>query len=226
MKYSSGTLPHEAQMISINLYGTEVMPRVGELLQAAGYEAAARAGKKNRLRTRAARLAGIVTTPASRLGAPGRSRGTHVHRSAAFRTLLLAGVAACAAAFQFPADAASQAPAARTVWDGVYTLDQAKRGALKSGLCAGCHGDGFEGASAPQLVGEPFVSRWEGRTVGDLFDLIRLTMPDDDPGSLAREEYADLVAYILAVNKFPTGSGEIGTSIEPLQQIQIVATKP
>jgi hypothetical protein len=69
------------------------------------------------------------------------------------------------------------------------------------------------------------MSRWTGKSVGDLFDLIRLTMPDDDPGSLAREEYADLVAFILAVNKFPTGDVEIGTAIEPLKQIQIAVKR-
>ena len=124
--------------------------------------------------------------------------------------------------------AAAQQPAtrARSVWDGVYTLDQAKRGALKSGLCTSCHGDGFVGGAGPELAGEPFLSRWDGRTVGDLFDLIRLTMPDDDPGSLPREQYADLVAYILAVNKYPTGQAEIGTAVEPLKQIQILAAKP
>ena len=117
-------------------------------------------------------------------------------------------------------------PAARSVWDGVYTLEQAKRGALKSGLCTQCHGDGFTGGAAPELAGDGFMSRWEGRTVGDLFDLIRLTMPDDDPGGLPREQYADLVAYILAVNKFPTGKAEIGTAAEPLKQIRLLASKP
>jgi hypothetical protein len=38
MKYSNGTLPHDAQMSSIELYGTEVVPRVRELLDAAGYQ--------------------------------------------------------------------------------------------------------------------------------------------------------------------------------------------
>lgn len=113
-----------------------------------------------------------------------------------------------------------------SVWDGVYTLSQAKRGALKSGLCTSCHGDGFENGGAPQLVGPDFLAKWEGRSVGDLFDLVRLTMPDDEPGGLPREQYADLIAYILAVNKFPTGDREIGTAIEPLRQIRIVATKP
>jgi probable LLM family oxidoreductase len=40
MKYSNGTLPHEAQMSSIELYGTQVVPRVRELLDAAGFQAA------------------------------------------------------------------------------------------------------------------------------------------------------------------------------------------
>ena len=121
---------------------------------------------------------------------------------------------------------AQQPPALRSVWDGVYTLDQAKRGALKSGLCTSCHGDGFENGAAPQLAGPDFLARWQGRTVGDLFDIIRLTMPDDEPGGLPREQYADLVAYILAVNKFPAGTTEVGTAVEPLKLVQILAVKP
>jgi hypothetical protein len=131
-------------------------------------------------------------------------------------------------AVRLKADPTYQAasPAAQSVWDGVYTLAQAKRGALKSGLCTSCHGDGFVGGSAPELTGAAFLSRWEGRSVADLFDLIRLTMPDDDPGSLPREQYVDLIAYILAVNKFPEGRTEIGTAIDPLKTIRILATKP
>lgn len=141
------------------------------------------------------------------------------------RLMVLTAIVAAPAAWSAGPIHAQQ-PAPRTIWDGVYTLDQAKRGALKSGLCTSCHGDGFEGGSAPPLTGADFMARWENRTVGDLFDLIRLTMPDDDPGSLPREQYADLIAYILAVNKLPTGMTEIGTAIEPLKEIQILARKP
>src|SRR5205823_9307862 len=73
----------------------------------------------------------------------------------------------------------ASAASTRSVWDGVYTLNQAKRGALKSGLCTSCHGDSFEGDRGPDLAGDGFKMRWEGRTIGDLFDLIRKTMPDD-----------------------------------------------
>jgi mono/diheme cytochrome c family protein len=117
------------------------------------------------------------------------------------------------------------ASSGRSVWDGVYTLEQAKRGALKSGLCTQCHGDGFVGGPAPQLAGSEFTTRWDGKTVGDLFELIRLTMPDDDPGALPREQYADLIAYIFAVNKYPVGKTEIGIDLEPLKQIRMEAAK-
>jgi hypothetical protein len=120
---------------------------------------------------------------------------------------------------------AQQVPPPRSVWDGVYTLAQAKRGALKSGLCTSCHGDSFEGLLGPELAGPAFTEKWQGRTVGDLFDLMRLTMPDDAPGSLAREEYADLLAYILAVNKYPSGTTEIGIDAGPLKEIRIEPAK-
>jgi S-disulfanyl-L-cysteine oxidoreductase SoxD len=140
---------------------------------------------------------------------------------------LAAGVLAIAAAVPVHlALSASQRPAPQSVWDGAYTTAQARRGALKSGLCVECHGDGFVGGPAPELAGDDFLAKWAGRSLGDLFELIRKTMPDNDPGALAREEYADLVAYILAVNKFPAGTSEIGTSAEPLQQIRILAAKP
>src|SRR4029077_14496761 len=94
------------------------------------------------------------------------------------------------------AQQAAPSSPSRSVWDGVYTLAQAKRGALKSGLSTSCHGDSFEGLLGPELAGPAFTEKWQGRSGGDLFDLMRLTMPDDAPGSLAREEYADLLAYI------------------------------
>jgi hypothetical protein len=131
-------------------------------------------------------------------------------------SLVIVGLCAQTAPSSSPAS-----PPSRSVWDGVYTVGQAKRGALKSGLCTSCHGDSFEGVLGPQLAGPAFTERWDGRTLGDIFDLIRLTMPDDAPGSLAREEYADLLAYILAVNKYPSGQTEIGIDVEPLRQIRI-----
>jgi len=118
------------------------------------------------------------------------------------------------------------AQSSRSVWDGVYTKEQATRGALSSGLCTQCHGDSFQGDPAPPLTGPDFLGKWDGRTVGDLFELIRQTMPDDDPGALTREQYADLLAYIFNLNKFPAGTTELADEAEPLKQIRFQAARP
>jgi mono/diheme cytochrome c family protein len=129
------------------------------------------------------------------------------------------------AAITVMGDASLAAQTSRSVWDGVYTKEQATRGALTSGLCTQCHGDSFQGDPAPPLTGPDFLAKWDGSSVGDLFELIRQTMPDDDPGALTREQYADLLAYIFSLNKFPAGTIELATNAEPLKQIRFEATK-
>jgi S-disulfanyl-L-cysteine oxidoreductase SoxD len=116
----------------------------------------------------------------------------------------------------------------RSVWDGVYTAAQAKRGeALYSMECAACHGLALNGGeSAPPLVGGEFMSNWSGLTVGDLFDRIRTSMPADRPGHLTRQQDADILAEILQVNQFPAGATELDTHSEVLKEIRIEAQKP
>ena len=60
----------------------------------------------------------------------------------------------------------------RSVWDGVYTAEQAKRGQARyNQQCASCHGDTLMGGeSAPPLAGGEFLSTWNGLTAGELFD--------------------------------------------------------
>jgi S-disulfanyl-L-cysteine oxidoreductase SoxD len=116
----------------------------------------------------------------------------------------------------------------QSVWDGVYTEEQAKRGgAVYRQWCASCHGNELEGGEmAPGLVGGGFSSNWNGLTVGDIFDRTRTTMPQDSPGSLTREQTADVTAYILSTNKFPVGKTELPIQSEVLKQIKFEATKP
>ena len=115
-----------------------------------------------------------------------------------------------------------------SVWDGVYTNDQAKRGeALYARECASCHGDLLTGGEqAPPLAGGEFLANWTGLTAGDLFERIRKTMPMNKPGKLSREVNADILAFMLAVNKFPAGKTELSHNTELLNQIRIEATKP
>ena len=112
---------------------------------------------------------------------------------------------------------------ARSVGDGVYTEAQAKRGAtLYAEQCAACHGETLGGVADlfPALTGDPFIASWQGKSVGDLFDKISMTMPALDPGSLKPEQAADIVSYILSMSKYPAGNADLAAG-EPLKQIKI-----
>jgi mono/diheme cytochrome c family protein len=128
-------------------------------------------------------------------------------------------VMACAAA------ALAQSP--RSVWDGTFTADQAKRGeSVSQKECVNCHGGALSGGEeAPSLEGAAFLSNWNGLTVGDLFDRIRKSMPQDDPTRLSRQQDADVLAYILSLNRFPTGKTELSAQSEVLKQIKIEPAK-
>ena len=116
----------------------------------------------------------------------------------------------------------------RSVWDGVYTTEQSKRGeTLYANNCASCHGSALGGGeSAPPLSGGEFFANWSGLTLGDLFDRIRVSMPADRPGKLSREQNADVLAFMLTVNQFPSGKTDLEHQTEVLKQIRFEAEKP
>jgi len=109
-----------------------------------------------------------------------------------------------------------------SVRDGAFTDAQASRGAEGFGqFCAACHGATLGGVGeAPALVGGTFVSDFNGLTLGDLFDRIRTTMPLNNPGSLGREQYADILAFLLKANGFPAGQKELSRRSEFLNTIR------
>jgi len=119
----------------------------------------------------------------------------------------------------------AQAPA--SVWDGIYSAEQARKGeALYRQECASCHGEKLEGrGQAPPLTGADFIMDWNGMTVGDLFEKMQTSMPADQPGHLSREQNATLLAFILSANQFPAGAAELSTDGERLQQIRFEAAK-
>ena len=96
---------------------------------------------------------------------------------------------------------AARAQTATSVWDGVYTDAQAMRGRAEfSAHCASCHGAALDGTGeAPALAGAQFLSDFNGLTVGALYDRIRTSMPQDNPTSLSRDQYADILAFIFKV---------------------------
>lgn len=129
----------------------------------------------------------------------------------------------------FSARGTVSAQQAKSQWDGVYTDEQAKRGApLYSEHCASCHNEDLSGAEmAPGLRGADFNANWNGSSVGDLFERIRQTMPPESaPGSLTRQQNADIVAYLLSKSGAPAGPSELPTQTELLKGIKFVAEKP
>ena len=100
--------------------------------------------------------------------------------------------------------------ARKTVWDKVYTEEQAAQGKTTYEVsCAGCHAKDLNGrdggGQGPELAGNAFTKKWELQTLNQLFTEIKTRMPRNQPASLTSEEYLNLVAYILQANKFPAG---------------------
>ena len=127
-----------------------------------------------------------------------------------------------------PIARSQEASPSRSVWDGVYTEEQAKRGEeMYRKECATCHGDTLVGGGgAAPLAGGTFLSNWNGLTVGDLFERIRKTMPQGALGKLSKQQDADVLAYLLSFNKFPVGKAELQKQVEFLKEIRFEATKP
>jgi S-disulfanyl-L-cysteine oxidoreductase SoxD len=116
----------------------------------------------------------------------------------------------------------------RSVWDGVYTKQQAERGIeLYATHCRSCHGESLEGNGPAQpLAGPVFTANWDGVSMGDMLERTRTSMPIDKPGSLSRQQVADVLAFVLSANKLPAGEVELPRQAEILNQIRFLATKP
>src|SRR5688572_17761028 len=124
--------------------------------------------------------------------------------------------------------ATAAAQTTRSVWDGVYTEEQSNRGrAVYQKECASCHGPELTGGeSAPALTGSGFLSNWNGLTVGELFERMRVSMPQDNPERLSRAQHADVLAFLLSANRFPAGKTELDRQTELLKQIRFEAEPP
>ena len=128
----------------------------------------------------------------------------------------------------FAVAAVTAAQPSRTVWDGIYTDEQAARGEmLYAEQCAKCHGDTLGGQeSAPALTGTTFYSNWEGEMLEPLFDRLRTTMPQDKPGSLSRSQNADILAFMLKAGGYPAGATPLSGQSGALATITIRMYKP
>ena len=99
-----------------------------------------------------------------------------------------------------------------SIWSGVFTTAQAKRGDdAYQASCSGCHGSDLHAtdAEAVDLTGPAFRAKWNGRTLEERFETIRDTMPLGSGNTLGDKTYMDILAFILQFNDFPPGNQEL-----------------
>src|SRR6266853_1138842 len=151
-------------------------------------------------------------------------------RAALFTFAIMIGVCICGSRQGVAGRALNSRPedqgtGKRSVWDGVYTERQARRGeTVYARSCEPCHASGLTGndaADVPSLVFDTFMARWGGRTLGELYEKMRTTMPADDRGSLSPRLYVDIAAYVLESNQLPSGNTELDPDRKQLDLIVI-----
>ena len=145
-------------------------------------------------------------------------------------TFLIASLCPFVASFVIAPDSAARSVPASTltvqdgtIWEGVYTDEQAQRGMQTyEQECAACHLDDLMGDGiAPALVGSSFFFRWSDLSVGDMYTAIRTTMPQGAPASLSPSGYADISAFLLQKNNVPAGANELPADVDGLEAITI-----
>ncbi|MBV8459241.1 MAG: cytochrome c [Acetobacteraceae bacterium] len=111
----------------------------------------------------------------------------------------------------------------------MYNEEQALKGHdLYEEHCASCHGAALEGQGSLPLSGATFRARWadDHHSVDDLFYIIRTLMPYGQPATLSKQEYIDIIAYILMVNGYPAGAQPLPLDPPVLKRMTIRAQQP
>lgn len=107
---------------------------------------------------------------------------------------------------------------------GYYTKAQAQAGHQTfDSTCAICHGEHLQGKAGPALSGQQFlsVSQFQKVTAYYFFHFMSKHMPLNAPGSLTRTQYLDLLAYLLEVNGYASGSHKLHADRGELKHIKI-----
>jgi len=99
-----------------------------------------------------------------------------------------------------PISSDSQATAGQGVW---------------TKTCSECH-------ESKDVTGADFRTTWAGPPVFTLFEQIRTTRPDGNPGSLPREDYAAAMAYIFKLNGLAPGAAPFVPDSAALATVKLV----
>ena len=148
--------------------------------------------------------------------------------------LALAGCAGSTTVAQGPSAASDSSEAAGAAGAAVVTADtgggadaapassvlgvsaaQADRGRnVFRSNCTACH-------YSSEFNDRQFKVKWRRRTAGNLFEMVSTQMPEDAPGSLELQEYADIVAFVLRLNGFEPGGLELPPDPAALETISL-----
>jgi mono/diheme cytochrome c family protein len=114
----------------------------------------------------------------------------------------------------------------KTVWDKVYTEEQAALGKMEYEThCVGCHVKDLSGrdggGEGPQLAGAAFTKKWDLQNLNQLYTEIKQRMPRNQPGTLSADAYLNIVTYILQSNKYPAGEEPLSADASSLGNIFI-----
>jgi mono/diheme cytochrome c family protein len=102
----------------------------------------------------------------------------------------------------------------------LYTAEQATRGEqVYRRICIECH-------ETLEYTGSEFRAKWNGRPAFELFDLVRSTMPEETPGSLSAQEYADVLAYMMKLNAVAPGAAPMPTNSDALKKLKLDIPAP
>jgi PQQ-dependent dehydrogenase (methanol/ethanol family) len=109
---------------------------------------------------------------------------------------------------------------------GWYSADQISQGRWDySQSCSVCHGAQLQGGGAPSLKGGGFPLQWNGKKLKDFYTYVHDQMPLGGAGSLKGQQYADIVAYILAQNGLPAGEEKL-TPDSPMDRVMTLSDAP
>jgi mono/diheme cytochrome c family protein len=105
----------------------------------------------------------------------------------------------------------------RTINDAIYSETQAESGEnLYAEHCLTCHDKKYF---------RPVLRRWEGQPLGVFYTVMVTSMPQSNPGALALDEYADILAYILSLSRYPAGDDPLQSEPEALNEVMIAERK-
>jgi alcohol dehydrogenase (cytochrome c) len=109
---------------------------------------------------------------------------------------------------------------------GFFSSAQLSQGRWEySQKCSVCHGAQLQGGGAPALKGSEFSAMWNGKTLKDFYDYVQANMPLGQGAALKGQEYADIVAYILAQVGLPAGNEKL-TPATPMDRVLDLSAAP